>query len=134
MSSTIPPTAQVIEQLERDRLKALVTGDIERARSLHADDYELVTPGGATLSKEEYLGDIKSGDLAYSTFEPVGDVRVRLFGSVAAAVRYRARIRIDYDGGHDDDVFWHTDIWELREGRWLAVWSQATRIRVPIES
>ena len=24
--------------------------------------------------------------------------------------------------------FWHTDIYELRDGRWQVVWSQATRI------
>ncbi len=125
---TIPPTPSLIEGLERERLRSLVTGDLETARSLHADDYELVTPGGATLSKNEYLAGIASGDLDYAVFEPVGDVRVRLFGTVAA-VRYQARITIDFDGGHDDDLFWHTDIWELRGGRWLATWSHATRIR-----
>ena len=29
----------------------------------------------------------------------------------------------------DSDRFWHTDMYDLRDGRWQAVWSQATRIR-----
>ena len=31
--------------------------------------------------------------------------------------------------GVDRDRFWHTDVYELRDDRWQAVWSQATRIR-----
>ena len=29
----------------------------------------------------------------------------------------------------DRDRFWHTELYEVREGRWQAVWSQATRIQ-----
>ena len=43
----------VLRDLEERRLGALVAADIETARGLHADDYELVTPGGATLSKTD---------------------------------------------------------------------------------
>ena len=35
-----------IAAIERRRLAALVGGDIETASALHADDYELITPGG----------------------------------------------------------------------------------------
>jgi hypothetical protein len=32
-------------------------------------------------------------------------------------------------GRVDADEFWHTDIYERRNGEWRAVWSHATRIR-----
>jgi hypothetical protein len=98
------------------------------AGALHAEDYQLVTPGGATLSKSEYLGGIADGSLRYRRFEPDGEVAVRFWGS-AAALRYEVVIEVDADGTPFHDRCWHTDIYELRDGRWVAVWSHATRIR-----
>ena len=118
----------VFQDLERQRLAALVAADIDLARSLHADDYQLVTPGGASLSREEYLDGIATGDLDYLVFEPASEIAVRIYDR-AAAVRYQARIEVLVSGQLDSGMFWHTDIHELRDGRWLAVWSQATRIR-----
>jgi hypothetical protein len=124
-----PGLQRVLEEIERARLRALVDADMATADALHADDYELITPGAATLSKAEYLGGIADGSLNYQRFEPVGDVRVRLLGSTAAAVRYQVAIEIAWEGGEDGGRFWHTDVYELRDGQWLAVWSQETRIR-----
>jgi len=118
-----------LETLERARLAALVAGDVEAARPLHADDYELITPGGRQLTKHAYLDLIASEDFTYETFEPASPLRVRLFDQMAVA-RYQARIVVrDGEGDRDAGLFWHTDIWELRGDRWQAVWSQATRIR-----
>lgn len=117
-----------IRDLERRRLRALVDVDLTVAGDLHADDYELVSPAGDRWSKSDYLGGIGSGLLDYRVFEPDSDIEV-LALTDAAAVRYVARIEIhSSDGGHDEGRFLHTDIWRQREGRWQAVWSQATRI------
>ena len=117
-----------LREIERRRLAALVAGDIDAARSLHADDYELVTPGGRRLDREDYLGGVGSGELHYLTFEPASDIRVRLHAGVAI-LRYEARIEMEMSDGVDRGRFWHTDIYERRNGSWQAVWSQATRIR-----
>lgn len=121
--------AEQLEQLERERLRALRECDLVAIERLHADDYELITPGGRALSFREYAGLITSADFTYETFEPASPVRVRVFGS-AAILRYQARIVVsDADGTTDSGLFWHTDIWEPRGDGWQAVWSQATRIR-----
>jgi hypothetical protein len=120
--------AELIRATERERLRSLIAPDLNAARSLHADDYQLVTPGGATLSKEDYLGQIESGALDYRTFEPQSELAVRCYGQ-AAIVRYRVHIEVGFGDGRDAGEFWHTDLYELRDGRWQAVWSQATRIR-----
>lgn len=120
-----------LEHLERERLRALRDGDLNAVERLHADDYELITPGGGALSLQDYVALITSGDFTYATFEPASPVRVRVHES-AAVIRYQARIVVhDAAGEVDNGLFWHTDIWELREDRWQAVWSQATRIRQP---
>ena len=125
-------TSQDIADLERRRLAALVDRDTATAASLHADDYELITPGGEAVSKTQYLGAIADGRLRYLRFEPVGEIRARVHGR-SATIRYRVAIVIDWPGGHDEGEFWHTDVWELLDGRWQAVWSHATQIG-PISS
>ena len=111
------------------RLRSLVAPDLLVAEGLHADDYELITPGGQDLSKREYLDGIASGELDYSVFEPLSEICVRLYDK-AAILRYRVRIEIVFDGaGWDAGNFWHTDAYELRGDQWQAVWSQATSIR-----
>lgn len=120
--------ADLLRATEHERLRSLVDADIATADRLHADDYQLITPGGGALSKAEYLGGIADGTLRYRRFEPSGEVHVRTWGS-AAALRYEVDIEVVHGATAYRDHCWHTDIYELREGRWMAVWSHATRIR-----
>jgi hypothetical protein len=124
------PDPAFFRELERRRLRSLVEADLEVARSLHAEDYQLVTPGGATLTRDEYLGAVASGELRYDVFEADSEVAVKVLGD-GAAVRYVARIVIDFPGGHDDDRFWHTDLYARRGAGWQVVWSHATQISRP---
>lgn len=119
--------AEAIRAIERARLSALVSGDIRRADTLHAADFQLVTPIGALLSKEQYLGAVSSGQIAYHSWTP-GPIDVRVHGS-AAVIRYQADLDVSFGGHHvGAGRYWHTDSYELRQDGWQAVWSQATAI------
>jgi hypothetical protein len=120
--------AERLRATERARLRALVAGDAAAARPLHADDFQLINPGGRTFSKEEYLGGIASGELNYLVWEPDA-IAVRLYGP-AAVLRYQASLQIAV-GGRAGELarYWHTDLYERRDGRWQVVWSHATRVR-----
>jgi len=123
-------TADQLRAIERARLRALVDADVATARRLHADDFELINPVGGTLSKEQYLRDIASGELDYLEWEP-GEIKVRLYDK-SAVIRYQARLRISVNGsaGRRGPVtFWHTDLYENRNGQWQIVWSHATQVQ-----
>lgn len=115
-----------IQQLERERLQALVEADLEMARRVHADDFQLINPAGASLSRSEYLGQIESGDVDYVAWE-AGDIVVRLYGN-AAMIRYRD-VRFDVDSRgqpvHRGPMS-HTNLYERRGDEWRVVWSQAS--------
>lgn len=117
-----------LRAIERRRLRSLVDADIATAMSLHADDYELITPGGQTLSKDAYLGGVAAGELRYAVFEPASTIRVRTDGGTAI-LRYQVDIEIGFGDEREAGRYWHTDYYELRDGRWQAVWSHATRTR-----
>ena len=119
--------AEVI-RIERMRLHSLVTRDMKIADSLHAPDYQLITPSGSILSKVQYLDRVASKDLEYVVFEPASGIAA-MSSKNLVALRYRARIVLCV-AVDDQSQFhaWHTDVYEQRDGRWLAVWSQATEI------
>lgn len=123
--------ADLIRELERERLRSLVDVDLETARRLHSDDFQLINPAGAPLTKQEYLGALESGQLDYVAWA-AGDITVKLFGN-AAVIRYRDQ-RFDVNSGsqvvHRGPMY-HTNVYERRGDRWQIVWSQASGVIKP---
>jgi hypothetical protein len=117
--------AELLLSTERERLRALVTGDIERAAQLHTEDFQLINPLGGALSKEEYLGGVSSGQIHYLYWEPES-IAVRLYGDVAV-IRYRSQLEIVVQGRHiPRQRYWHTDLYERDGLHWRVAWSHAT--------
>ncbi len=113
-----------IRALEQTRVQSLLQRDMPTAWRLHAPDYQLITPSGATWSRERYLGMVEAGTLVYLLWQ-AEVMQVRLRGSMAV-VRYPATLQLDAGTAFK---CWHTDSYEQTEGQWQAVWSQATAIR-----
>jgi hypothetical protein len=117
-----------VREVERRRIRALLSTEMEVARSLHGDDYQLVTPLGALLTNEQYLGAVAAGVLQYLAWDIDSPIQVRLYTEVAL-IRYQAEIEVVVQGRRYPRArYWHTDAYEMRNGRWQVVWSQATAI------
>jgi len=120
--------ADLIRTTERERLRTLIEADVAQARRLHADDFQLINPLGGSLSKEQYLAGISSGELDYLFWQP-DSIAVRLYGQ-AAVIRYPSHLEIVVQGRHvPRRRYRHTDLYERRDGQWQVVWSQATEIQ-----
>ena len=124
--ATTGEEADHLADVERRRLRALVDVDLVAADELHAHDFQLITPGGDSFSKDAYLGAVASGDINYVLWEPEEiEVRVHLD---AGCLRYRSTIKIVVGGEErEPGRYWHTDFYEKQNGRWQVVWSQATQ-------
>lgn len=119
--------ADHIRNIERARLRALVSADMTAAEPLHAPDFQLIIPIGAALSKAEYLGAVAGGHIKYLLWEP-GDIAVRRYAA-SAVIRYRARLEVVFGGTRvPAGDYWHTDAYEVRDQQWMVVWSQATAV------
>jgi hypothetical protein len=127
-SSNSNAQSDVIREIERKRLRALVEANLDVAGQIHADDFQLINPFGEPFSKKQYLNGIASGRLDYLVWEPVSSIEVRLYG-VRAVIRYQSQLQIVVDGQKSPlERYWHIDTYEKRNGSWQVVWSQATRI------
>jgi hypothetical protein len=118
--------AEELRRLERERLRSLVAADLETARRLHADDFQLINPAGVALTKEQYLGSIESGLLDYRAWE-AGEIAVRIHGNTAV-IRYQdIRFEVFFAGQlvHRGETY-HTNYYEKRRGQWQVVWSHAS--------
>ena len=96
-SSHAGSEADDVRSVEKKRLSALLTGNVEVALQLHADDFQLVTPLGAVFSKEEDLGAIAAGILHYHAWELDSPIDVRMYPDVAL-IRYRAQVEVELQG------------------------------------
>ena len=114
--------------IEHKRLRSLVDADMPAARRYHADDFQLINPDGGSMSKEQYLGRVADGSLNYIEWEPE-EIRVKLYGG-SAVIRYKAHLKVSVNGSAGRDVhFWHTDLYEKRNGQWQVVWAHATMLK-----
>lgn len=121
-------TDEDFRTLERARLRALVERDIALARVLHSSEFHLITPRGSTHSRESYLQAVEAGQIVYLKWEAAG-ILVRRFG-IVALLRYQAQLEMPSASGERSSfACWHTDSYELHNGFWQVVWSQATLIR-----
>ena len=116
------PPADFFRALEVERTQALVDRDVAAIRRLHAPDYELISVPGRVLSLERYLA-LMAEEVFYARWAH-GPMRVQQSEGMAA-VRYQARIT--FPSGNVVEC-WHTDLYALRSGSWVAFWSQATRL------
>jgi hypothetical protein len=112
-------TAAVVRNVERQRLHALLTHDLDTAEKLHAADFELINPLGETASKEQYID--SGAAFGYTMWKPISTIRVRVHGD-SAVIRYESELELHGSRGH----YWHTELYEKRDGVWKIVWSQAT--------
>jgi hypothetical protein len=122
MTKAPPLDAEGLRALEHRRIRALVDRDLPTLEALHAPDYQLITPAGRVFTRERYLAALADGPF-YADWR-AGEIAVRLSPAMGV-VRYPAVLV--FPSGREVRC-WHTDVYEVRDGAWQAVWSQATEL------
>ncbi len=130
VSSAAPASsaqADHLRAIETTRLQALVDADTATARKLTAQDFQLINPAGATLSRDDFLGGVEAGVIDFLSLEPSSPIAVRLSGD-SATLRYRTTFDLVVGGTHLTHEAWTTALYERRDGRWQIVWGQTTAV------
>lgn len=136
---TVNPVAIQAEiiKLENDWAAAAQRHDVEGVRKILADDLVMTYPDGTTGTKAGELSDVESGAVTVDSWE-LTDTKVTVLSADAAFITGRGVIK---NGKYKDakskkviDIsgeYRFTDVYARRNGQWLAVASQTTRIEKP---
>jgi ketosteroid isomerase-like protein len=126
-----PADEATIQDLDTQRMQAMVRGDLETLGRLLADDLTYTHASGVFDTKESLLSSISSGRLKYKSLERV-DGRVRVFGNVAIATGHAAVQAQSALQGALSLKLLFTDVWVRQpDGRWRMVAWQSTRALEP---
>ena len=128
--------AEIIK-LENEWAAAAQRHDAAAVRKILADDLVMTYPDGTTGNKTSELSDLETGAVTVDGWE-LSDTKVTVLGPDAAFITGRGVIKngkvkdpnskkpIDISGEYR-----FTDVYARRNGQWLAVASQTTKIANP---
>ena len=116
----------VITQLEKDWVAAIVSKDLTRLDGLLAADFNGTSPTGGTFPRDEAIEGLKTGSYAVESMS-MDEVSVNVYGNTAVAfTSQQEKSRLD---GKDNSGHYHfTNVWVKRNGRWQVVASHGSRL------
>ena len=110
-----------LRRLNREYIRSVQTSDVRRFDEILAEEFYCSNPDGSLVDRKGFLA---------QTIRPVTisnleahDVLIRILGDVAII---HARTSYTLPDGRDGSGR-YTDVWQRRDGRWLAVSAHVTR-------
>jgi ketosteroid isomerase-like protein len=110
----------------RDWAAAMVSNDAARIGTFMSDDWVMVSERGVS-TKEHFLSFVESGALTHSSFDMVGEPRLKIYG-VTAVLTARVTNTAHFGDQRFDADEWTTDVFRRDNGRWLCVLSHITAV------
>jgi Domain of unknown function (DUF4440) len=128
-ASAKPASSRADEVLKTDdaRIRARAAGDAATLSRIYAVDYSLITAEGVVRTRQDQLGELRSGKLHFAPLVPV-ERKVRMFGDVALVVS-RDPAGIVRNGQQIGGDLRMVRVYVRRAGRWQLVSAQATRVQ-----
>jgi len=120
-------TAESVKQLEKDWLEAEKAGDTDKLNQILGDDWVAIGPDGKTETKQEFLANLKSGQMKMESFE-MGPMQVKMVGG-AAVVQGSDTEKSTSNGKDSSGKYVWMDVFAKRDGKWMAVRSQTALVK-----
>ena len=122
LAQTKSTGTQEILKLEDEFGHAMIKNDPEAIGRLLADDWIIIDPDGGIIDRARFLAVIRSGTLSHEVMDS-RDVRVRIYGNSAAVTALTTTTGQEFNTEERA-----TDLWVKKNGQWMCVLSQLTRI------
>jgi uncharacterized protein (TIGR02246 family) len=117
---------QQILKLFEDGDRALMAADLSELSRIFADDYIQYDESGESLTKQEVIGNLKTGTIRYLSMISTGR-RIRLLSDELAIVHGSEEDDVEQGGRRFPVRYIYMDVVVKREGRWQIVGSQLAR-------
>ncbi len=105
---------------------AMIHKDLTTLDRLVGDDWTIQSESGTMGTKAGFLDDVRSGALVVRSFK-LHDVHVRVLGDMAFVQGFDDEVS-SYKGKDNSGTYNWLDVWERRDGRWVSVATQLTRV------
>ncbi len=107
--------------------RAFIDRDVDTLATIFDDDFTLSEPSGAVVGKQQWLGDVASGDLVIESVESDA-FDIRRVGD-AFRVRGKLTIRARYSKSNYNGTFGYMGVYAKNGDRWKLVLSSARRVQ-----
>ena len=111
--------AQVIRQLDHERIQAQISADRAALDRIYANDFIGIGPSGTVRTKPQVLSDFTSGNLKFQSIT-TDDVQVRVYGNTAVETGRSTMNGQDKNKAVPVDNRF-TRVWVKQHGRWRLV-------------
>ena len=119
---------QVLKQLNHDWISAYVTRDTAMMSRIYAADITLVSPNGTVWHKNDMVKNLLSTSQEYLSSK-VDTVSVRVIGKIGL-VSAKATVVAKANGKTSTIQTSYLDVYEKRDGRWVAIASQVALLSI----
>jgi ketosteroid isomerase-like protein len=120
-------TKEEILAIEKERNRAIISGDALALERMTSDDYTFITLRGELRTKREIVQGFKSGSFHYESRE-ISDLNVRVYGNTAI-VTGRSIQKGQENGKDYSGDYRFTRVYVKQDGRWETVALQTTLIQ-----
>jgi len=116
-----------LKAIEQQWLDAYMKSDATVIKNLEADDYAIIDSDGSVMDKAKDVKSVtdKSFVLKSAT---MSDFKCRMLGDSAAVVTCMIKMTGTDEGKEFSGDFRGTDVFEKKNGKWMAVASQLTKV------
>jgi ketosteroid isomerase-like protein len=122
----VPAAEKTINDSEAALGVAMIHKDVATLDRLVGDDWTIQSESGTMGTKAGFLDDVRSGALVIKSFK-LHDVHVRVLGDMAFVQGFDDEVS-SYKGKDNSGTYNWLDVWERRDGRWVSVATQLTRV------
>jgi ketosteroid isomerase-like protein len=117
-----------LKKIEEQWLDAYMKSDASFLKNLEAEDYTLVEPDGAVTTKAEDVKSVTDKKFVLKS-ATMSDYKCRMLGDNYAVVTAALKMSGSDDGDEFSGDFRALDVFEKKDGKWMAVASQLTKIQ-----
>lgn len=116
-----------LKAITQQWLDAYQKSDATFLKNLYADDYFVVEPDGAVTTKADDIKSVTEKKFVLKS-ATTSDFKCRMMGENAACVTAMLKLTGTADGEEFSGDYRALDVYEKKDGKWMAVVSQVTKI------
>ena len=116
-----------LKAIEQQWLDAYMKGDAAFIKNVEADEYTIVGPDGAVTTKAEDVKSVTDKKFVLKS-ATMSDYKCRTLGDNHAVVTAALKMSGSDDGKEFSGDYRGLDVFEKKDGKWMAVTSQLTKV------